>query len=245
MDLAHYKVILSYKGSDFAGFQRQKGVRTVQGEFETGLRKLGWHENSIRSAGRTDAGVHARGQVVNFSLKWSHGLKDFHNALNYYLPEDVSVRSVQEVEPEFHPRFDARSRHYSYEIFCQPFRDPLREVFSWRVWPTLRLELIQNAALDLIGEHDFKVFGSAVTENGTTIREVFTAIWQQSDDSFRFDITANAFLYHMIRRITFVMVMIGQGQIEEDSVAKALETGVLEVTGIAPPQGLVLEEVLY
>lgn len=245
MGLAHYKVILSYNGSEFAGFQRQKGARTVQGEFETGLRKLGWHEKSIRSAGRTDTGVHAKGQVASFNLDWSHNLEDLRNALNYYLPKDIAVQSAEEVEPGFHPRFDAKTRHYSYAIFCQPVRDPLQEVFAWRVWPTVLLEPMEKAARDLIGTYDFRAFGSAVTKNGSTIREIFAAGWRQTGDAFRFDITANAFLYHMVRRITFVMVMIGQGQIPEETLAKGLETGSLEVTGMAPPQGLVLEEVVY
>lgn len=245
MGLAHYKVILSYNGSDYAGFQRQKGVRTVQGEFEAGLRKIGWHEKSILSAGRTDAGVHARGQVVSFFLDWNHDLSDLRNALNYYLPKNLSVQSVIEVEAGFHPRFDAKSRHYRYECFCQPVRDPLREIFGWRVWPPVRLEWMEKATRDLIGRHDFKAFGSATSKNGSTVREVFTAAWHQTGDTFYFDITANAFLYHMVRRITFVMVLIGQGQIPVESLAKGLETGNLEVTGMAPPAGLVLEEVLY
>lgn len=245
MDLAHYKVILSYNGSDFAGFQRQKGARTVQGEFEAGLRKMGWHEKSITGAGRTDAGVHARGQVVSFSLDWNHDLDDLRNALNYYCPRDMAVQSVIEVGADFHPRFDAKSRHYRYECFCQPVRDPLREVFGWRVWPPVRLEWMEKAALDLIGTHDFTAFGSATSKNGSTVREVFAAGWRQAGDTFCFDITANAFLYHMVRRITFVMVMIGQGQIPVESLVSGLETGSLEVTGMAPPVGLVLEEVMY
>jgi len=118
MAAAHYKVILAYNGSDFAGFQRQQSARTVQGEFETGLRKLGWDGQSILGAGRTDTGVHAKGQVVSFSLDWAHSLEDLQNALNYYLPAGIAVQSLAKVTPTFHPRYDAKARHYRILLLC-------------------------------------------------------------------------------------------------------------------------------
>jgi tRNA pseudouridine38-40 synthase len=109
MGLAHYKIILAYNGSAFAGFQRQAEARTVQAEFETALKKIGWEGTHILGAGRTDAGVHARGQVVSFQLDWGHTTEDLGNALNHYLPRDMAVNAVSEVGADFHPRYDAKA----------------------------------------------------------------------------------------------------------------------------------------
>jgi len=245
MGLVHYKVILSYNGSEFAGFQRQNDARTVQGEFEAGLRKIEWQGRSILAAGRTDAGVHAMGQVVSFRLDWQHSLDDLRNALNYYLPRDMAVQSVEIAPDDFHPRFDAQRRCYRYQVFCWPVRHPIREVFAWRVWPKLDLKRMQEAGKVLIGTHDFRAFGSPTSENGVTIREVFSLNWQQDGDENAFEICANAFLYHMVRRITFVLVKVGQGEVPPEVLSESLQTGTLSLTGLAPAQGLLLKEVRY
>jgi tRNA pseudouridine38-40 synthase len=245
MGLAHYKVILSYNGSEFAGFQRQKDARTVQSEFEKGLRKIGWQGKSILAAGRTDAGVHAVGQVVSFHLDWQHSLEDLRNALNYYFPEDMAVQLVETADEAFHPRFDAQQRCYRYRVFPSQVRDPIREVFAWRVWPELDMEWMQKAGKVLIGVHDFQAFGSPTSEKGVTIREVFDLNWRQDDEAYAFEINANAFLYHMVRRIVFVLVKIGQGEVSPDVLLESLQTGNLSLTGLAPATGLVLKEVRY
>lgn len=245
MGAAHYKIILAYKGTAFAGYQRQAQVRTVQAEFEAALRKIGWDGAHVLSAGRTDAGVHARGQVVSFQLDWGHTPEDLQKALNYYLPRDMAVRTVSEVAAEFHPRYAAKSRHYRYQIFCQAVRDPLREDFAWRVWPPINVERMNAAANSLIGSHDFRAFGSPMTQDGVTVRQVFSAEWTGNGDEWQFDIVANAFLYHMVRRITYALVKIGQGEAPEGLMVESLRSGELPLTGLAPAEGLVLEEVDY
>ena len=245
MGLVHYKVILSYNGSNFAGFQRQKDRRTVQGEFETCLRNLEWKGKSILAAGRTDAGVHASGQVVSFQLEWHHSLEDLRNDLKYYRPTDMAAKSLEAVPMDFHPRFDAISRCYSYQILCQEVRDPIKEVSAWRVWPDFELSRVMEASKALIGIHDFKAFGSPTSESGVTIREVFSIDWKQNGNGYHFEICANAFLYHMVRRIVFILVKIGQNDVPIDLVAESLETGAIAVTGLAPATGLVLKEVRY
>lgn len=245
MGTAHYKVILAYNGSAFAGFQRQATERTVQAEFETALGKMGWQGTHVLGAGRTDAGVHARGQVVSFHLNWDHTPEDLRNALNYYLPRDMAAQSVSEEPAEFHPRYDAKMRHYRYQVYCQPARDPLREDFAWRVWPPAAVERMNTAAADLIGLHDFRAFGSPMTDDGVTVREVFSAKWSGAGDTWQFDIAANAFLYHMVRRITFALVTIGQGEADLNLIAESLRSGELPLTGLAPAEGLALEKVDY
>ncbi|QRN82230.1 tRNA pseudouridine(38-40) synthase TruA [Chloroflexota bacterium] len=245
MDPVLYKGILSYNGTEFAGFQRQKDTRTVQSELEEALRQLGWSERSIAGAGRTDAGVHARGQVVSFRLSWDHSESDLVRALNYYLPQDMAITSVEVAEDDFHPRYRATWRRYRYHVICQPVRDPIREKFAWRVWPEVDLDRMNHAAKDLIGSHDFAAFGSPTSDSGVTVREVFSAVWRQMDDEYQFDITANAFLYHMVRRTTMALVTIGQGEAPLSLIADGLNSGKLPMNGLAPAHGLVLEEVSY
>ncbi len=116
--MARYQVILAYDGTHFVGFQRQGRSRTVQGVVEAALRQLGWQGRAILSAGRTDTGVHAAGQVIAFDLDWTHPEKELGRAINANLPQDVAVRSVAPASPDFHPRFDATARRYRYHLFC-------------------------------------------------------------------------------------------------------------------------------
>src|SRR6266498_4995595 len=140
--MARYQLTLAYDGTDFFGSQRQAKPRTVKGELERALCKIGWTGSSVMMAGRTDNGVHAMGQVASFDLDWSHSDDDLVHALNAALPADMAVHQARMVHAKFHPRFDATSRLYRYRLFCQPLRDPLRERFAWRVWPATDGEVL-------------------------------------------------------------------------------------------------------
>ena len=131
--MARYKLTLAYDGKNFFGSQRQAKERTVQGELEKALAKLGWTGRSVLMAGRTDAGVHATAQVASVDLDWSHTDDNLVRALNSSLPGDMSVQAAQALDAKFHPRFDAISRRYRYKLFCRPHRDPIREQFAWRL----------------------------------------------------------------------------------------------------------------
>jgi tRNA pseudouridine38-40 synthase len=245
--MARYQIILAYDGTHFVGFQRQRAgsARTVQGEVETSLHQLGWQGRSILAAGRTDTGVHASGQVIAFDLEWQHSPGELCQALNASLPEDVAAQAVKPVQPGFHPRYDALARRYRYHLFCQVERDPLRERFTWRVWPAVELARLQAAATLMVGEHDFSAFGTPPRPNSSPIRAVWQAEWQQSDAGLRFEVTANAFLYHMVRRMVFIQVLVGQGKLALEDVRRGLETGISPAPGMAPAHGLMLTEVMY
>ncbi len=245
MGMAHYKVILAYDGLGFAGFQRQLNQRTVQGDVESALRKIGWQDRSILAAGRTDAGVHANGQVISFKLDWQHSVEDLRNAMNFHLPPEIAARQVMQASEGFHPRFDAASRRYRYHLFCDPIRNPLRETYAWRIWPSVDVDRMNAAAALLIGLHDFSGFGRPMTPHGSTLRELFSAQWQLLGDDYHLDIKANAFLYHMVRRIVLALVRIGQGIVPVGLISESLESGELPLSGLAPAEGLVLEEVCY
>jgi tRNA pseudouridine38-40 synthase len=247
--MARYQVVLAYDGSDFNGFQRQardSNQRTIQGVFENALRQIGWQGHSILAAGRTDTGVHACGQVVAFDLDWNHSMEALVAALNANLPLDVAVQEAEPVRSDFHPRFDALARRYRYQIFCHPIRQPLRERYAWRVWPPVDLERLQQAAAYLPGAHDFGAFGSPPQPGRATTRRVFLAAWQEDNSGLSFEIQANAFLYHMVRRLVSFQVSIGQGAIGSEAMSVYLESGAqTPARNLAPPQGLILVQVLY
>jgi tRNA pseudouridine38-40 synthase len=245
--MERYQAILAYDGTHFLGFQRQGKGRTVQGVVEAALRQLGWQERTILAAGRTDTGVHASGQVIAFDLEWHHPVEALQKALNAYLPPDVAVCETRPTRADFHPCYDARSRRYRYYLVCQAVRDPLKERFAWRVWPAPQIGLLSQAASLLEGTHDFAAFGTPPRTHGTTVRTVFQAGWQEAGADQVFEITATAFLYHMVRRLVYLMVMVGQGRSDLEAVRQSLEPkrkGVL-VKGLAPAQGLRLVEVSY
>ena len=244
--MARYQIILAYDGTEFFGSQRQaKKHRTVQGELENALRKMGWDGKSVLMAGRTDAGVHASGQVAAFDLGWSHGLEALSNALNANLPADVAVRQVKVAPDIFHPRFDATARRYRYRIFSQPQRDPLRERYAWRVFPAPQEDVLHALAAMLPGIHDFASFGSPPRPDGSTERHLMHAHWEKQDDEWHFEVQANAFLYHMVRRLVRTQVVIAQGNFPKEIFARALADQVELPSGIAPPNGLTLVEVSY
>jgi len=244
--MAHYKLILAYEGTQYSGFQRQKNKTSVQGVFEDALRSIGWQGRSILTAGRTDTGVHASAQVIAFQFDWKHGDFKLLKALNANLPNDIQVQRLEQTGARFHPRYDALARSYRYRLYWQLARDPLRDRFAWRLDSAPDLDLMNRAAQHLIGEHDFRAFGRAMTEGGSTIRRVENALWQKMDeDMMEFSITGNAFLYHMVRRIVYVLVKVGFEQAQPEIIRQALETGTSGFDALAPARGLTLTEVRY
>jgi len=247
--MARYQVVIAYDGTEFYGFQRQADsleTRTVQGAIEAALRQIGWQGRSIQAAGRTDTGVHASGQVIAFDLGWKHSNRKLMAALNANLPQDIAVRAVQEAKADFHPRYDARERCYRYQIYCQQARDPLRDRYAWRVWPQADLGRMKQCAEYLPGSHDFCAFGTPPRPGGTTIREVIKAEWRQSQGGLEFEVIANAFLYHMVRRLVSYQVSIGQSKQDANGFRDLLDGSAHAlVQGLAPPQGLTLVDVQY
>lgn len=244
--MERYQVILAYDGTQFQGFQRQKKARTVQGVVEESLRLLGWRGQSILAAGRTDAGVHATGQVIAFDLHWVHSEAELLRALNAHLPPDVAARRLGIASENFHPRYAARARRYQYRLFCDGIRAPLEERYAWRVWPEVSIAQMQQATTHLHGAHDFAAFGAPHHPEGSTVREISRAMWCEDGRHLVFEIVGNAFLYHMVRRLVSFLVNIGQGQESPDQMLEYLENGQQTgVMGLAPAHGLCLCEVIY
>jgi tRNA pseudouridine38-40 synthase len=250
--VARYKLTLAYDGANFFGSQKQANKRTVQGELERALAELGWTGRSILMSGRTDTGVHATGQVATTDLDWQHSDDELLRALNSLLPIDMSIRAVRVTDAKFHPRFDALSRIYRYKLFCQPLRDPIRERFAWRIWPSVKNDGLAEASKQFLGKHEFSAFGSPTTPMGTIVRTVIKAEWTQiAEDEWHFEVQADAFLYRMVRRMVFVQVAVSQGKISAATIARSLaeqtpagkRSGL--PSGLAPAYGLTLINVEY
>ncbi len=243
---------VAYDGTGFAGFQKQANARTVQGELEAALEKVCERKISVVGAGRTDAGVHASGQVIAFDVVWVHSLEQLTRALTINLTEDIAVSGLCECDAQFHPRFSAISRTYEYTAIVREVRDPLRQRFAWHLEHLPDVRWMNEAALHLVGSHDFAAFGSAPSgrDDEPTVREVLRAAWRLVDEgethTLIFTIEANAFLYRMVRRIVMALVRVGRGQLSPDGFREMLiSRDAQRLKGLAPACGLCLVDVKY
>jgi tRNA pseudouridine38-40 synthase len=182
---------------------------------------------------------------VVFDLDWHHPDALLIKALNAKLPGDVAVESLRRAEADFHPRYDASSRRYVYRIYQSPTRSPLLDRFAWHIWPELDLEKLNQAAGMFTGRHDFSAFGRAMKPGATTIREVLKSSWSKEGNFLAYEVEANAFLYHMVRRLVYVQVMTARQKISLEELREAIENAKTVKPGLAPSQGLTLAEVTY
>lgn len=244
--MGRYQAWVEYDGAAYSGFQRLAGgAPTVQGTLESALSRLAQQPVRIVGAGRTDAGVHAAGQVIAFDLAWRHGTEALLRAMNAHLPGDVAVWRVCEAEPAFHPRYDARRRVYAYTLDNRPIRSPLQRTRSWHVPHPLDMEAMNQAAALLMGSHDFATFGTP-TQGHSTVREVYRAEWGRQTDYLVFTIEANAFLKRMVRTLVGTMKQVGEGRWSVGRFAAALAACDRDqIETVAPPQGLLLVRVIY
>lgn len=245
-----YRATLAYDGSAYWGFQRQAGnAPTVQAAVEAAILKITGEPSSVIAAGRTDTGVHAAGQVIAFDIEgWRHSPAILTKALNTALPDDMSVRDTREA-PGFHPRFDARSRHYIYTVLQADVRDPLLWKRVWWVDFQIDLTAMQTAAAMLIGTHDFGTFGQP-PQGTNTVRTVFTSAWTaesgRAGTLYHYDVEGTAFLQHQVRRMVGMMVDVGRGWLTVTEFQRRFQSANLkEARRAAPPHGLILEAVRY
>mgnify|MGYP001309870632 CR=1 FL=1 len=238
---------VEYNGSRFHGWQAQSaGIATVQGCLEGALAKVADHAVSVICAGRTDAGVHATGQVVHFDTRVHRTEKSWVFGTNAHLPEQISVRWAKVVATDFHARFSALSRRYFYLIFNSPVRSALFNRELTHEFRELAETRMNKGARFLIGEHDFASFRAANCQSKTAMRNVFSVDVSRRDDLILIDIEANAFLHHMVRIIAGVLMDVGSGEREPDWVAELLAAKDRTLAGVtAPPNGLYLVEVKY
>jgi len=239
------KAVVTYDGTGYSGFQRQKNACSIQEEIECTLQKLLRYPTRIIAAGRTDAGVHASGQVIIFDTTWRHSLVELHRGLNALLPEQVAISALEQAVPTFHPRYDAVWRSYRYTCYIAPVRNPLMVRYGLRILRPVSVSLLQQAAHKLIGRYDFVAFGSPPYGNNT-VRDVYKATWYQEGELLYFDIVANAFLYRMVRMLVGTLLKVGYGKLSLDAFDEVLKTQQRRKAGPAVvAKGLSLIEVRY
>ncbi len=236
-----YRATVEYDGTDFAGFQLQPNARTVQGELESAQARLSHGERRrVDGAGRTDAGVHATGQVIAFTYDGRLSAAELESALNALLPRDVAVRDIRRVTAAFHPRYAARYREYRYTIWNGP-RSPLRERTALGVRVPLDTAAMARAGSVLVGRHDFSALGAADRQ---PVRTVHAVRVRREGSVVTIDVRADAFLRGMVRRIVALLLEVGNGQLNEEQVAAALASRRPALNGAAAPaRGLCLRHV--
>jgi tRNA pseudouridine38-40 synthase len=239
-------LLVEYDGSAFAGSQLQASARTVQSVLEAAVLKATEAPSRVAFAGRTDAGVHALGQVASFVTQSRLDDARLQRALNAWLPEDVSVRAVTEVASDFDPRRDARGRHYRYRINNAETRPALDRGRAWHVPGVLDVEAMQEAACGVVGRHDFAAFASRLEDEGaSTVRELYRFSVARRGPEIRLDAAANAFLPHQVRRMTGALVEVGRGKLSPGAYGGLLQGPPAGAGPSAPPHGLYLVRVEY
>jgi tRNA pseudouridine38-40 synthase len=243
-----FKITLAYDGTDFVGWQRQAAGVSIQGLLEAALRELDERDVAVTGAGRTDAGVHALGQVAAFSIERPLSADAIVRTLNARLPDAVRVLSAEETPSSFHPRFDARAKSYRYRICNHDVLSPFERRYAWHVPGPLDTTAMQAAAQMLEGAHDFAAFQSTGSEVSTTERAISCSRISTTDggEFLSYDVTGNGFLRHMVRAIVGSIVEVGRGRHPPEWMAEVLASRDRGRAGqTAPAAGLFLVSVTY
>jgi len=245
--MVRYKCQVTYDGAAFHGYQVQPKKRTVQSELEQALTRLHKGETvKVTASGRTDAGVHAKGQVIHFDSEINMPVSKWQVALNAILPGDIAINSVEIVEEHFHARFDAVGKEYRYFVDNRKIRDPFQRNYSYHYPYILGIEQIREACAHFIGEYDFTSFCSAKTEVIDRVRTIYELDVSLEEEQLIFRFRGNGFLYNMVRIIVGTLLQVGNGDISAESIPEIIAKRDRTFAGkTAPPQGLYLWEVFY
>jgi tRNA pseudouridine38-40 synthase len=245
--MQRYKCIISYDGTLFSGYQVQPNARTVQGELESALRKMHKGEAvKVTGSGRTDAGVHAKGQVIHFDSGLAIPESKWQVALNTLLPEDISILSVEKERADFHARFDSLGKEYHYQLSLSIKKDPFQRHYAYRYPYSLNLEAMKEASRYLLGTHDFTSFCSAKTEVVDKVRTIKEIDFTMDGELLVFRIIGNGFLYNMVRILVGTLLEVGSGDRKPEELKGILEKRDRHFAGkTAPAHGLYLWKVYY
>ena len=240
------KLTLAYDGTRFVGWQRKAEGESIQGLLEDALARFEGASVDVHGAGRTDAGVHALGQVASARVTFVHDTATLARALNALLPEDIRVVDVAEAAPDFHARFDARFKTYQYEMRTTPVSTPFDRAYVWHLPEPLDLNAMRQAAAVLVGTHDFAAFQSTGSETSSTVRTIFRSELLAGDGLLTYEIAGDGFLRHMVRAIVGTLVEIGRGRRPVSTMADLVAGGTRADAGAtAPARGLFLVRVDY
>lgn len=238
------KLILEYEGTNYHGWQFQENSTTIQQKVEEAIFKLTGETVRLTGAGRTDAGVHARGQVANFFLKKDLTMRKIEGGMNAHLPKDIVVKSAEVVEDSFNARFRAIKRIYHYYICFE--RTAIMRNFCWQIFQNLNVNVLFQTSKVLLGEHDFSSFARLETHTPHKKCNVYESLWEKRNDQVIYRIVANRFLHGMVRTIVGTMVDVALGKYGVEEFREIFkEKNRLVAGAAAPAKGLILEEVIY
>ena len=255
--MRNFKIVLQYEGTRYRGWQRQVSTEnTIQGKLEALLTKMTGEKIEIIGSGRTDAGVHALGQVANFHSDTQMSPEEILNYMNFYLPEDIAVISVKEVSERFHSRLNVKGKSYCYRVVQTEVPHIFDRKYAHFMKEDLDVAAMEKAAEILVGTHDFKAFTSSKKGKKSTVRTIekieikktvsASMRMQNVQDEIRFIYSGNGFLYHMVRIMTGTLLEVGTHKKRPEEVAEILDSGLREKAGeLVPAKGLILMEVRY
>ena len=240
------KLTIAYDGTNYHGWQIQPGKRTIQGEIEKALEKLYKKKVKLIVSGRTDAGVHARGQVAAGKVFKDIPPLNVKLALNTFLPEDIAIIDVERVSDDFNPRFSAKKKLYRYQILNQRIRDPFLKRYAWLYPYPLSISLIEKAASFFVGEHDFSAFRGVDCSSKSTVRKIYSISIKKEKNLILIDFEGSGFLKQMVRIMTGTLVDIGRGRFKPEIIKGLLKEGDRKKAGVtAPSEGLFLMKVYF
>lgn len=246
--MRNFKIILQYEGTRYQGWQRQDSTEnTIQGKLERLLGKMtGKAFVQVDGSGRTDAGVHARGQTANFKLDTAMSAQEIMDYINQYLPEDIGVISIEEAGERFHSRLNAKGKTYAYRIWNSPIPCVFERRYVYEIALPLDVEKMRAAAQYFVGKHDFRAFTSAKKSRKTTVRTIEAVDIERKGHEVVITYRGDGFLYHMVRIITGTLIEVGLGRRRVEDIAGLIESGTRDEAGaLAPAKGLCLMEVRY
>lgn len=245
--MKNYKITVAYDGTRYKGWQVLGSTdATIQGKLQRVLSTLAGHPVEVIGSGRTDAGVHAKGQVANFHIDEHFSISELMDAFCQYLPEDIAVTEIREVDGRFHSRYQALEKTYSYRIRTSPVPDVFGRRFVYQYGKPLEVSRMKQAAQYLTGTHDFASFCGNKHMKKSTVRTIFSIDFLQKDDEIEIRYRGNGFLQNMVRILTGTLIEVGRGERTPESMQKLLEIKRRQEAGYtAPPQGLRLENVVY
>lgn len=245
--MRNIRLLLQYEGTRYQGWQRQiSSDNTIQGKLENLLSKMCNEDIEIQASGRTDAGVHAMGQVANFHTNSQMSVEEMQEYINEYLPEDIVVREVREAAPRFHSRLNAIGKKYCYRIINSKIPDAFWRRYAVQIPNELSIGQMQKAAQFLLGEHDYKSFTSNKKGKKSTVRRIDNIDITKEGDMLTFTFVGNGFLHHMVRILMGTLVEVGKGEKNPEDIPEILEAQNREMAGmLMPSKGLMLMEVYY
>ena len=240
------RLTIEYDGTAYSGWQRQPNGLAVQQVIEEALCQLLGQKVDLRSSGRTDAGVHARGMPAAFTTSTNLPLKAYVEGTNRFLPPDIAIQSAIEVPNGFKPIADALAKHYRYTLRVSPIRSPLERFQAWHLRENLDIEAMQKAAVQFVGHHNFAAFRASNCAAKTTVRRIDSVTITQENDNIIIVVVGGGFLKNMVRVMTGTLVEIGRGRFEPEYIQNLLQSGDRKQAGVtAPACGLCLMEVYY